>query len=173
MNLLTSFKALSEPKCPSLCCWTLKSIACCAMMFLLPSPGNSLAQTVTVRSNVVGETPSVIGLNSGNFIEGANTITFWRWTGVNGARIFTSAPNIEPDDDIPGNGDGVNSEASFVLRRFFLRNNPTNPDFINFAEFEENYAAPNDTSGFINFDLAYGELASNGISPLAIINRTV
>jgi len=93
----------------SLGCWTLKSLACCAMMALLFSTGRSLAQTVTVHADVVGETPRLIGLNSGNWIPGANTISYWRWTGVNAARIFTSAPSIEQDDDIPGQGDGVNS----------------------------------------------------------------
>ena len=145
-------------------------IACCAMMSLLLNAGNSSAQTVTVHSNAVGETPSVIGLNSGNWIPGANTTSYWRWTGVNGARIFTSAPSIEQNDDIPGQGDGVNSEASFIARRLLVRANPTDPTLINFAEFENGYQ--DSTTNFIDYDLAYGELSSNGISPLAIINRT-
>jgi hypothetical protein len=129
------------------------------------------AQTVTVHPSVVGATPSVIGLNCGKLMPGANTTSYWRWTGVNGARIFTSAPNIEQDDDIPGQGDGVNSEASFVSRRLLVRAAPTNPANINFVEFENGYAG--NGAGFINFDLAYSELSSSGISPLAIINRTV
>ena len=131
---------------------------------------SSFGQTVTVNSEVVGTTPSVIGLNSGNYIPGANTLSYWRWSGVNGARIFTSAPNIEQNDDIPGNGDGVDSEDSFIARRLLVRANPTDPTLINFAEFENGYK--NNDSDFINFDLAYRELSSNGISPLAIINRT-
>ena len=140
------------------------------MMSLLLNAGNSSAQTVTVHSNAVGETPSVIGLNSGNWIPGANTISYWRWAGVNGARIFTSAPSIEQNDDIPVHGDGVNSEASFIARRLLVRANPTDPTLINFAEFENGYQ--DSTTNFIDYDLAYGELSSNGISPLAIINRT-
>jgi hypothetical protein len=159
MKFLTSLRSISASTF-----LTLTSIA------LLLISSRSFAQTVTVHSNVVGETPSVIGLNSGNYLSGANTATFWRWTGVNGARIFTSAPNIEQDDDIPGQGDGVNSEFSFIFRRLAVRANPTNPNNINFAEFEDGYG--NNESDFINYDLAYGELSSNGISPLAIINRT-
>ena len=140
------------------------------MALLLVVQSSFGQQTVTINSNVVGETPSVIGLNSGNFIPGANTTSFWRWTGVNGARIFTSAPNIEQDDDIPVHGDGVSSMATFVVRRALVRANPTDPVLINFAEFEEGYS--NNESNFINYDLAYSELSSNGISPLAIINRT-
>ena len=145
-------------------------IAFLVLFCLFLSTASSDAQTVTINSNVVGNTPRVIGLNSGNFIPGANTTSFWRWSGVNGARIFTSAPNIEQQDDIPGHGDGVDSEASFLARRAAVRANPTDPSLINFAEFEDGYQ--NNLSGFIKFDLAYGELSSNDIRPLAIINRT-
>ena len=171
MNLLISLRVVAQSMSQSFRFSAQKKIACSAMIALLLCAGTSFAQTVTVSSNVVGETPSVIGLNSGNWRLGANTVSYWRWTGVNGARIFTSAPNIERDDDIPGHGDGVNSEASFVLRRRFLRSAPTSPIFINFAEFESAYQS--DDLTFINYDLAYGELSSNGIRPLAIINRTV
>jgi len=167
MNLLMSFRTLSESSRPWFGCWTLKSLACCAMLSLLLTAGNSVAQTVTVHSDVVGQTPSVIGLNSGNWIPGANTISYWRWSGVNGARIFTSAPSIEQNDDIPGNGDGVNSEISFILRRTRVRANPTSPSLINFAEFENGYQ--DSTTNFIDYNLAYGTLSSNGIRPLAII----
>lgn len=152
----------------------MRNVACCtflgALLFADLLADCSFGQTVTVSSNVVGTTPSVIGLNSGNFISGANTTSYWRWTGVNGARIFTSAPNIEQNDDIPGHGDGVNSAASFITRRLAVRANPTDPTLINFEEFKDGYS--NNESDFINYDLAYSELSSNGISPLAIINRT-
>ncbi len=147
-----------------------KKLACCLMLGLLLSSEVSVGQTVTINSDAVGNTPAVIGLNSGNYIPEANTTSFWRWTGVNGARIFTSAPNIEQNDDIPGHGDGVNSLETFLARRAAVRANPTDPSLINFAEFEDGYQ--NNLSGFIKFQLAYSEFASNGISPLAIINRT-
>ena len=170
MNLLISQHAGFAPLSQLLRCWTKKKITCFAVAALLLIAGSSFGQTVTVNSNVVGSTPSVIGLNSGNFITGSNTTTYWRWTGVNGARTFTSAPNIEQDDDIPGHGDGVISLATFLARRQAVRNNPTDPTLINFAEFEDGYG--NNQSDFINYDLAYSEYSSNGINPLAIINRT-
>ena len=138
-----------------------------SVFVVLTSTGD--AQTITVQANSVGNTPRIIGINSGNFIPGSNATSFWRWTGVNGARIFTSAPNIEPTDDIPGQGDGVNSQSSFLARRNAVRANPTDPQLINFSAFESNYSGQPD---FINYDHAYGELSSNGIQPLAIINRT-
>ena len=166
MNMLFFLRPVSQ----FLRCSAKNKIASCGLLALLLVGESSFGQTVTVHSNVVGTTPSVIGLNSGNFIPGANTISYWRWAGVNGARIFTSAPNIEQDDDIPGQGDGVNSQASFNARRLAVRANPTDPTLINFAEFENGYG--NNESDFINYDLAYSQLSSNGISPLAIINRT-
>ncbi|TWU54699.1 hypothetical protein Poly51_34180 [Rubripirellula tenax] len=123
-----------------------------------------------LSTDPIGKTPSIIGLNSGNYMPGSNNSSFWRWTGVNGARIFTSAPNIEQVDDISGHGDGVNSQSSFLARREAVRSNPTDPSLINFSVFEDGYR--NNDSGFINFDHAYGDLANNGISQLAIINRT-
>ena len=170
MNSLASLNAVLAPMSQCLRQLAQKRTAFCSLFALLLLAQSSSGQTVTINPNVVGTTPSVIGLNSGNYIPGANTLSYWRWAGVNGARIFTSAPNIEQDDDIPGHGDGVNSEASFIARRLAVRANPTDPSLINFAEFENGYS--NNESDFINYDLAYSELSSNGISPLAIINRT-
>ena len=127
------------------------------------------AQTITVSSKVVGKTPRIIGLNSGNFKPGSNATTWWKWTGVNGARIFTSAPRIEASDDIEPHGDGVTDEASFLARRKSLRADPTNPQHINFEVFKNGYAK---TSGHIDFAFALSELTANGIAPLIMTART-
>lgn len=128
------------------------------------------AQSIAVQSSVAGQTPRVIGLNSGNYLPGSNTTTWWNWSGVNGARIFTSAPRIEPSDDLAPHGDGVRSESQFLARRSALRADPLNPSYINWPYFENNYAT--NESDYINYDYAYGELSANGIKPLAMINRT-
>lgn len=128
------------------------------------------AQTIAVQSAVVGETPRVIGLNSGNYLQGSNTTTWWKWSKVNGARIFTSTPRIEPEDDLAPFGDGVTSESQFLARRSALRADPLNPTYINFSAFQDNYL--NNEEDYINYQHAYGELSSNGIQPLAMINRT-
>ena len=148
----------------------LRKVACCSIVALTLISNASFAQNVvTLSPDVAGETPSIIGLNSGNFLPGNNTSSFLRWVGVNGSRTFTSAPNIEQDDDIPGNGDGVNSLQSMLDRMAAVRADPTNPSLINFAEFERGYA---DDSDFINYDYAYGQFAENNINALALINRT-
>ena len=128
------------------------------------------AQSISVESTIAGQTPRVIGLNSGNYLPESNTTTWWNWSKVNGARIFTSAPRIEPIDDIAPHGDGVTNESQFLARRSSLRADPLNTSFINWPVFENNYAT-ND-SDYINYDYAYDELSSNGIKPLAMINRT-
>ena len=148
----------------------LLSILSLVLLTGLLWPKTTVSQTITVHSDVVGKTPAVIGLNSGNYLSGSNASSYWRWSGVNGARIFTSAPNIEQTDDIPGVGDGVDSEESFLTRRAAVRANPSDPSLINFAEFENGYR--NNLSNFIDYDLVYGDLAANGIQQLAIINRT-
>ena len=118
----------------------------------------------------VGTTPAIIGINSGNFIEGTNNATFLRWSGVNGSRTFTSAPNIEQVDDIPGVGDGVDSQASLLARMAAVRANPTDPALINFSVFEDGYF--NNQSDFVDYDLAYRTYNENNVAPLAIINRS-
>lgn len=87
-----------------------------------------------------------------------------------GARIFTSTPRIEPEDDIAPFGDGVTSQSQFLARRDALRADPLNPTYINFSAFEDTYR--NNEEDCINYQHAYGELSSNGIRPLAMINRT-
>ena len=127
------------------------------------------AQSIAVESRVVGKTPRVIGINSGNFKPGSNAITWWKWLGVNGARIFVAANRIESKDDIAPHGDGVTDKDSFVARRKVLRADPTNPKYIDFDVFEQGYRK---SSGNINYALALNELTANGIEPLVMTART-
>lgn len=144
----------------------LSVIAVLLIWFLAPVVS---AQTITVSSKVVGKTPRVIGLNCGNFKPGSNTTTWWKWIGVNGARIFTSANRVESKDDIEPHGDGVTDKESFLARRKSLRADPTNPQHINFDAFERGYAK---TSGHIDYAFALSELSANGIHPLIMTART-
>jgi hypothetical protein len=97
------------------------------------------AGTLTVQSAVRGPTPEVIGMNSGHFYSGGNTRDWWRYAGVNGARLFISPAEIEQSDDLPPVGDGVTNQASFVVRRAALRADPLNPDHINWAYFSNRF----------------------------------
>ena len=56
--------------------------------------GSALAGTVTVQSTKVGDTPAIQGYNLGTFMPGANTPDWWRYSGVNSARMFLAPSNF-------------------------------------------------------------------------------
>ena len=69
--------------------------------FLLFPPA-LMAVTLTVQTNRIGVTPSLLAYNSGHFVPGSNTRDWWRYSAVTGARVFLSPGIIEPGDDIAG-----------------------------------------------------------------------
>ncbi|MFZ9937281.1 MAG: DUF7594 domain-containing protein [Luteolibacter sp.] len=81
------------------------------------------AETITVLNSQTGTTPSRLGYNLGHFMPDSNAADWFRYSGVNAARIFMSVSQMEPSDDIPPVGDGVTSEAGFFARRALLRAN--------------------------------------------------
>jgi hypothetical protein len=48
-------------------------------------------------------------------------LDWWNYIGASSARAFISPSTIEPTDDIPGVGDGVTNQATFLARRSALR----------------------------------------------------
>ena len=97
------------------------------------------AGTLTVEDTRRLGNPDILGYNMSHFVPGTNAHDFWRYSGVNGARMFLSPNTIEPQDDIPGVGDGVTDQASFLARRAALRADPLNTDFIDWPDFEDRY----------------------------------
>src|SRR5437588_11757063 len=89
------------------------------------------AATLTIQTNRLGPTPSLVAYNSGHFVPGSNTRDWWHYSGVNGARVFISPGIVEPSDDIPGRGDGVTDQASFLSRKAALSANPLDTNYIN------------------------------------------
>ncbi len=85
------------------------------------------AASVTVSASVVGTTPLVLGYNVAHMMPGSNAMDWWRYSGVKAARVFLSVTDIEPSDDLPGTGDGVDDRASFEARRAALRANAADP----------------------------------------------
>ena len=81
------------------------------------------AETITVLDSQTGTTPSRLGYNLGHFMPDSNAADWFRYSGVNAARIFMRVSQMEPSDDIPPVGDGVTSEAGFFARRALLRAN--------------------------------------------------
>ena len=97
------------------------------------------AATLTIQTNVIGTTPEILAYNSGHFYTNSNTRDWWRYAGVNGARVFVSPSDIEASDDLSPVGDGVTDQASFVARRAALRANPLNLTNINWTYFSNRY----------------------------------
>ena len=110
------------------------------------------AGTLTVRADTFAATPDILGYNLGHFYPGSNTADWWRYAGVNGARAFVSPREIEPRDDIPGTGDGVTDQASFLARRDALRADPLNHAYIDWPDFEDEYE--NNTLNTLKSDIA-------------------
>ncbi len=106
---------------------------------LLPSCAG--AATLTVQTNVLGSTPSIIGCNLGHFYTGSNTRDWWRYLGVNGARIFILPSQIESATTIANAAGlvGVSNQTSFLTARAAMHTNQFNPNFINWSSITNNY----------------------------------
>lgn len=143
---------------------TLCLVLVCAIQVAMPD-------TFVASSKVLGRTPEVLGYNSGHFLPDSNTADRWRYSGVNGARIFSSPEMIEPcdADDLEPFGDGVTSAQEFVKRREMLRRNPLDRNYINWPLFEEHFANGTTKGNFINLDYALGELTDLGIEVVLVI----
>lgn len=128
------------------------------------------AGTLTVGATRVADTPEIVAYNLGHFFPGSNTHDWWRYAGVNGARIFISPAEIEPSDDISPRGDGVTSQSSFLTRRNALRADPLNGAYINWPAFEGRYANEDLAgSNHIKVNHALGRLRALGIDIMAQI----
>jgi len=131
------------------------------------------AVSISLSPAVVGATPEIIGYNSGHFMPGSNTAEWWRYSGVNGARVWPTPSVVEGNDDMAPWGDGVDSEAAFLSRRSALRANPLNTTYINWPHFEDRYENnPTTGANIINLNHAFGALHEMGIKPVVEINRT-
>ena len=136
------------------------------------------AETLTILDTEIGTTPVSLGYNLGHFMPASNAADWFRYSGVNAARVFISVSDIEPADDISPVGDGVTSEAGFFARRTLLRDNAATSTqnlsntYVNWAVFSGNY---NDTAGGnnrIQFSSALANLRDRGISILANITAS-
>src|ERR671936_11873 len=107
---------------------------CAAVLLALPCTARAV--DVTVSASVVGRTPEIVGYNSGHFMPGSNTTDWWRYSGVNGARVWPTPTIVEASDDLAPWGDGVTSQSTFTARRDALRANPLSTSYINWPYIE-------------------------------------
>jgi hypothetical protein len=130
------------------------------------------AQALTVFSSESGKTPSRLGYNLGHFMPASNAADWFRYAGVDAARIFISVSDIEPSDDIFPVGDGVNSEATFFARRNLLRANSASNSialgttYVKWSTFSNNYSDTTTSGNRTQFSYALGNLRDQGISIL-------
>lgn len=140
---------------------------------LLAAVSFSSAATITVTTNRLGVTPSILAYNAGHFVPGSNTKDWWRYSQTTGARVFLTPRLIEPGDDIAGRGDGVTDAASFLSRRAALRSNPLNTNYINWPYFTNNYATTaQHGSNLINPNDTCGSLRQIGVNILVCITAS-
>ena len=106
-----------------------------------PAPPEGL---LTVEDSRRLANPEILGYNMGHYVETSNALDFWRYSGVNGARMFLSPRLIENGDDNNLFGDGVVTQQNFLDRRSALRadqlaNGFTSTEYINWPVFLDNY----------------------------------
>ena len=123
----------------------LRAKATCGFLiyavWLIFSDVNLTAATLTVQTNILGPTPVISGCNLGHFYPSGNTGDWWRYLGVNGARIFISPSQIEPVSTIAAAAGlvGVSNQTSFLVCRAAMHTNQFNPNYINWSVITNNY----------------------------------
>jgi hypothetical protein len=141
------------------------------------------AVDVTLSASVVGATPEIVGYNSGHFMPGSNTASWWKYSGVNGARVWSTPSVVEAhpstgsrEDDNALWGDGVSTQQQFLDRRAALRANPMGTPqanaYINWPLIENNYQNTETSSNNLTLNHAFGTLKSLGIEPVVEMDRT-
>lgn len=150
----------------------LRTVTMLAFALLLHAERLGAAE-VTLSANVVGVTPQRVGYNSGHFMPGSNTASWWKYSGVNAARVWSTPDTVEGADDNGVWGDGVGSLPQFLARRTALRADPNNPSFINWPYLENRYATLPTSSNTVNLAYAFGALQDLGAESVVEIHRSV
>lgn len=136
------------------------------------------AESIAVLPSPAGTTPRLLGYNLAHFLEGTNAADRFRFSGVNAARIFIGAADIEPTDDLPPVGDGVGDEAGFFARRSLLRANaasatePLNTGYVKWSRFSANYDNTQFGNNRLKPGFALGNLRDRGLSLLVNISAS-
>lgn len=106
-------------------------------------PGRVDAQTVTLSGSVVGSTPTTLGYNIGHF-HNNQTASWWQYSGVNGARMFTSPSTLTPTSLFKSSTTSslnATTQAQFLSQRTALRNSGTAATYINWSGLYTNYTS--------------------------------
>lgn len=138
----------------------------------------SAGETLTILNTPAGTTPEALGYNLGHFMPDSNVADWFRYSGVNSARVFINVSDIEPVDDIAPVGDGVATEAQFFARRARLRSNGASSaealdsTLVNWAAFTAEYAGTSTGSNRQQLSYALENLRGRGVQVLANITAS-
>jgi len=105
--------------------------------------GPAGAQSITVSGSVVGSTPSTLGYNVGHF-DNSQTASWWEYSGVNGARMFTSPSTLTPASLFKSSTSAAfdaTTQAQFLARRDALRASGTASTYVNWSGITSNYTS--------------------------------
>ena len=142
------------------------------------APPAARGQTVTLSGSAVGSTPSVLGYNSGHFLPGSNTASWWKHAGVNGSRIFSSPSYLTPGTSTYFRSQSTLSlsattQAQFVTQRDALRASGTATTFVRWDRIVPLYATgTTDGNNSIQLKTAEDSMKALGIKPLIVMTRS-
>jgi hypothetical protein len=108
-----------------------------------------LAGTLTVQAKKTGNTPAIMGYNLGTFMPGSNTPDWWRYSGVNSARMFLGPSNFSTMSS-----NNVATQSAFLSARTALRANPLSSTYYNWTDIETRFEN-SDIGGYrVNFTIS-------------------
>jgi autotransporter-associated beta strand protein len=151
-------------------------VAVCAGIASAPTAVRG--QTVTLSGSAIGSTPSVLGYNSGHFLPGSNTASWWKYAGVNGSRIFSSPSYLTPGTSTYFRSESTLSlsattQAQFVTQRDALRASGTATTFVRWDRIVPLYATgTTDGNNSIQLKTAEDSMKALGVKPLIVMTRS-
>lgn len=143
---------------------------------LVSSIARAEPQAIVLSGSTVGPTPAILGYNSGHFLPGSNVADWWRYSGVNGSRIFSNLGWLTPTTSFRSSTNSsldATSEASFVARKAALRASGTASTFVDWSGIQSRYFTgllPGNNA--IQLDHAQSSMAGLGIKPLIVMTRS-
>ena len=145
---------------------------------LVMTPRGAHGQTITLSGSVIGSTPTTLGYNSGHFLPGSNTASWWKYSGVNGSRIFSSPSYLTPGSSTYFRSESTLSlsattQAQFVTQRDALRASGTATTFVRWDRILPLYTTgTTDGSNSIQLKTAEDSMKSLGVKPLIVMTRS-
>lgn len=128
----------------------------------------AVAVEITTSNTVKGPIPSLIGYNLGTFYPGGNAPDWWRYSGVNAARMFLNPVNFP----LLGN-DGVTNTTEFLTAKDALRIDPGNAAALNWPAVLDAFANTDISGSGYTADYAIGSLRDIGVEMLMQITASV